>query len=107
MNKKLDFNCLQNLAASRNPFLHEVTDIVYIRIGNLKLFCNTCEQFFEVPAASYLNAKKTGCTSCKSINNSIATKLRCAANKLLPDSFIAIRKKEQKSAAPQKRICLY
>lgn len=74
MTQKLDRTHFENLALERNHNLLEVTNEESIRKGDLKLYCNTCNKCFETSAASYKNAKKTGCTSCKRIKASTDAK---------------------------------
>lgn len=74
MTQKLNLAHFENLALKRNHRLLEITNEDCIRKGNLKLHCHTCNTSFETSAASYKNARKTGCSPCKRINASRGSK---------------------------------
>lgn len=111
MTKKLNYHYFKTFSLSRNHVLLEVTDMICIRNGRLKLFCNTCKNNFETSARSYLSARKTGCTYCKKMHISIITKQRFAAKKLItpnsPDYLLTIERKLHNLLNKQKKYaCL-
>lgn len=75
---KLTRKHFEELAASRNHQLINLSDENYPRNGKVTILCNTCNTRFTVSASSYqANKKETnrskGCPNCKSIFARLAT----------------------------------
>jgi hypothetical protein len=67
MTKKTTYEDFQNMAKLRNHKLISISNAEIPSKGRLILYCQTCNTEFETSAASYKNARKTGCPSCKAI----------------------------------------
>lgn len=67
MSSKKTKQYYEDLAKNRNHVLIKLSNELTPSQGSLTLHCNDCGKDFTTSAKSYENARKTGCTSCKSI----------------------------------------
>lgn len=71
---------LQYVATNRNHVILSINDYKNVK-SRISVYCTSCDFFWEPTAHSYLNAKKTGCPSCKKKQVSLTHK-----NKLVGES---------------------
>lgn len=87
MTPPLPISYFRELATSRNHVLISVTDERVPRRGNLVILCNTCNQQFRTSAASYMNARVTGCTTCANVSRRLQPNRRQPQTELSPEEM--------------------
>jgi len=66
MSKRLTIDDLKSIAENRNHTIVSMEGYTGVK-SKVQFFCNTCNNHFNTSAASYKNAKKTGCPFCKKL----------------------------------------
>jgi hypothetical protein len=87
MTKKNTFEKYAKLAEDRNMKLLRYNENKDVNHSTLQLFCNTCQTSFTSNCRSFLNARKTGCTKCKTLAFMERNKERAEENNKKPKSY--------------------